>query len=136
MAVDQLVRDLHASMADAVLAALEALEGVDVEAFRPVPRRPEFDGPLELVEALVRRDPAEVLQTLVDVLEVGDWVPGRWDLRPSETAVAVAPLTESGEPALLVVRRQGPDFRRREVRVLAAMALVAGRLSGAGSATA
>ena len=58
------------------------------------------------------------------------WVPGRWGLDADEAAVAAAPLDPTGTRALLVVRKQGPAFRRRELRTLAGVALVAGRLTG------
>lgn len=177
VAVDQLVVDLDASAADRVPPALEALDGVHVEAFRPVPRRPVFAGPLELVDQLVQLPPGDVLAALADgvpealrvdwgvvvarrepqprrlagsvgspslvgmripwlplsggrVLEVDrSWVPSRWGLDEERTAIAAAPVVEEGASALLVVRRHGPAFRDREVRGLAALALVAGRLA-------
>lgn len=64
------------------------------------------------------------------VLPVEDWVPRRWNLDPDQAAVAAAPLDAEGTRALLAVRRHGPVFRQRELRVLAGMALVAGRLTG------
>lgn len=177
VAVDQLVVDLDPDVANRVVPGLEAVEGVHVEAFRPVPRRPVFEGPLELIEAMVQLPPEEVLQTLVDgapaTLRVGwavalaqrdpqprrlaasvgspslvgagtpwlplpgaralavdaAWVPRRWGLSEEESAAAAAPLDETGTAAVLVVRRQGPAFRRRELRGLAALTLVAGRLA-------
>lgn len=180
VAIDQLVVDLDPRAADRVARALEDLDGVEVEAFRPVPRRPVFEGPLELIEALVRLPPGEVVQTLVDgvpatlrvdwgvalaqrepqprrvAASVGApslvgastpwlplsgaralavdaaWVPRRWRLTEEQAAVAAAALDDTGTAALLVVRRHGPAFRRRELRVLAALALVAGRLAEGG----
>ena len=177
IAIDQLVVDLEPRAADRVARVLEALDGVGVEAFRPVPRRPVFEGPLELIEAMVHLPPGEVLQTLVDgvpatlrvdwavalaqrepqprrlAASVGApslvgastpwlplsgarslaadsaWVPRRWGLAEEQSAVAAAPLDDTGAAVLLVVRRHGPAFRRRELRVLAALALVAGRLA-------
>lgn len=178
VAVDQLVLDLDARVVDRVGQVLEDLEGVELEAFHPVPRRPVFEGPLELIEALVQRAPEDVLQTLADGVpttvrvgwavvlarrepqprrlagSVGSpslvgagtpwlplsgprtlavdqvWVPDRWGLSEHQAAVAAAPMDQVGDTALLVVRRQGPAFRHRELRVLAALALVAGRLAG------
>lgn len=66
------------------------------------------------------------------VVPVDEWVPRRWRLDPAQAAVAAAPLDATGTRALLAVRRHGPVFRQRELRVLAGMALVAGRLTGAG----
>jgi hypothetical protein len=58
-----------------------------------------------------------------------DTLPRRWGLAADHAAVAAAPLDATGTSALLVVRKQGPGFRQRELRVLAALALVAGRLA-------
>lgn len=177
-AVDQILLDLSGDAVAAVTAGLAELPDVDVEVFRPVQQRPMFDGPLELVEALVLADANAVLQTLVDGMpatlrvhwaavvaprepqplrlagSVGapsmveaktpwlpltetralvagaSWVPARWGLDADDSAVAAAPLDAAGTRALLVVRKQGPAFRRRELRVLAGVALVAGRLAG------
>lgn len=178
VAVDQLLLDVDASDADQVPAALERLPGVEVELFRPVPRRPVFDGPLELIESLIRVPSAQVLQTLADgvpmtlrvswaavvldrrpqprllaasvgapslisattpwlplaraqTLLVDEWVPDRWDLRDGQAFIAAAPMDDAGDSALLAVRKPGPAFRKREIRILAALATIAGRLSRA-----
>lgn len=65
-AVDQLVIELPAGGEDQVRELLAALPGVHVEALRPVPRRPGFTSPLELVEAMVSGPPDGALQALVD----------------------------------------------------------------------
>lgn len=176
VAVDQLLLDVDASNADQVPAALESLPGVEVELFRPVPQRPAFDGPLELIESLIRVSPDQVLQTLADgvpitlraswaavvtdrrpqprllaasvgapslvgattpwlpltraqALSVEEWVPDRWDLRDGQAFIAAAPMDDTGDSALLAVRKPGPAFRSREIRVLAALAIIAGHLS-------
>lgn len=176
VAVDQLLLEVDARNADQIPTALERLPDVEVELFRPVPQRPVFDGPLELIESLIRVQPARVLQTLVDgvpttlrvnwaaavtarqpqprllaasvgapsligattpwlpltsaqVLPIGEWVPNRWDLRDGHAFIAAAPMDDTGDSALLAVRKPGPAFRNREVRILAALAIIAGHLS-------
>lgn len=178
IAVDQLLLDLEAKDVDKdVLAALEDLPDVQVELFQPVPKRPVFDGPLELIESLVHAPQEQVLQALVDgipgtmrsswavvaadrrpqprrlngsvgapslvgaampwlpltqatVLPLGDWTPSRWRLKESQAQVAAAPLNQTGDTALVTVRKAGPAFRQREIRILAVLAMIAGRLSG------
>lgn len=176
VAVDQLLLEVDARNADQVPVALESLAGVEIELFRPVPQRPVFDGPLELIESLVRVPPVQVLQTLVDgvpitlranwaaavadrrpqprllaasvgapslvgattpwlpltraqTLHVDEWVPDRWSLRDGQAFIAAAPLDDAGDSALLAVRKQGPAFRNREIRILAALAVIAWHLS-------
>lgn len=68
VAVDQLLLDVDAQHADQITTALESLPGVNVELFRPVPQRPVFDGPLDLIEDLIRVPPDQVVQTLADGL--------------------------------------------------------------------
>lgn len=177
-AVDQILIDLPGDAVSSVTARLADLPDVQVEVFRPVQQRPMFDGPLELVEALVAAEREGVLQTLVDgmpatlrvnwavvvtardpqplrlaasvgapsmvdaktpwlpldearALVPSGWVPGRWGLDPEAAAIAAAPLDGSGTSALLVVRKQGPAFRHRELRLLTGVAVVAGRLAAA-----
>lgn len=176
VAVDQLLLEVDARNASEIPAALESLPGVSVELFRPVPQRPVFDGPLELIESLIRVPPDQVLQTLADgvpiilgaswaavvadrrpqprlvaasvgapsvvgattpwlpltraqALSVDEWVPDRWDLRDGQAFIAAAPMDDAGDTALLAVRKPGPAFRRREIRLVAALATIAGRLS-------
>lgn len=175
LAVDHVVVDVDPDGATRLPEILAELEGTRVEAFRPVPQRPTFEGPLELVDALVTADEAAILQTLADgvpstlrvdwgvvlaerspqplrlaasvgaptlveastpwlpldrarALAPEEWVPRRWGLDPDRAALAAAPLDRDGRRAVLVVRRQGPVFRTRELRSLTAVALVAGRL--------
>lgn len=173
VAVDQLLLDVDAHHADQITTALKSLPDVNVELFRPVPQRPVFDGPLELVEALIRVPPDLMVQSLADgipailgaswavvvagrrpqprllaasvgapslvgaatpwlplgraqALHIDDWVPDRWQLHDGQAFIAAAPIDDTGETALVAVRKPGPAFRNREIRILAALALIAG----------
>lgn len=118
IAVDQLLLDLDATKDDKdVLAA----------ARMPQPRRLSGSvGAPTLVGAATPWLPL----TRTTVLPLGDWTPSRWQLKESQAQVAAAPLNQTGDTALVTVRRAGPAFRQREIRILAVLAMIAGRLGG------
>jgi hypothetical protein len=65
-AIDQVLVELSADKAEPLRQALADLPDVEVETFHPVPRRPTFEGPLELVQTLVAARPDDVLQRLAE----------------------------------------------------------------------
>lgn len=176
VAVDQLLVEADAVVGARIPALLASLPSVDVETFRPIPARPTFVGPLELVESVVGAPSGDVCQILVDgvpdALHVswalvcrarapqplrvagsvgapsmvdattpwlplagpvalpatGAWIPRRWGLDGQSAAVAAAPLGNDADDAVVVARTSGPAFRQGELRQLATVARVAGRL--------